>query len=154
MALKHDVPAAQTGMTWTGGTVKPADFVRWMRLKNGRRPRLDWFGHNPFPFRFPKLSRKPFGGFRDSSDVDTLGHEVDRALGRPGHRHIPLGLSEFTVQTDRGSSVFATFVTPAVQARYLTAGFRIPDTLGTRIAGIGWLSLLDQRPRPAQTSES
>jgi len=136
------------GMTWTGGTVKPADFARWMRLGNGRRPRLDWFGHNPFPFRFPDLSKRPVSGFRDISDLDTLGREVNRALGRAGHRRVPLWLSEFTVQTDRASSGFATFVTPAVQARYLTAAFRIADSLGTGVAGLGWHTLIDEAPAP------
>ncbi len=60
------------GMTWTGGTVKPADFLRKLRLANGRPPRLDRYGHNPFPYRFPKLSEPPIGPeYREISDTDT-----------------------------------------------------------------------------------
>lgn len=154
VALKRESPRNRVigGMTWTGGTVKPADFVRWMRLPNGRRPRLDWYGHNPFPFRFPNLAKRPFSGFRDMSDVDTLGREVNRALGRPGRRRLPLWLSEYTVQTDRGSSSFATFVTRARQARYVTAGYAIADVRGSGVAGMGWHALLDEPPAPPDSA--
>ena len=131
------------GNTWTSGTVRPPDFLRWLRLPNGRRPRLDWFGHNPFPFRFPKLADAPLrGGYRDMSDVDTLSAEVRRTYGR----RVPLWLSEYTIQSDRGSRVFATYVSRAAQARYLAAGFRIADGLGPAVAGLGWLTLLDEPP--------
>jgi hypothetical protein len=133
------------GNTWTSGTVKPPDFLRWLRLPNGRRPRVDWWGHNPFPFRFPKLSTPPLrGGFRDISDLDTLSAETRRAFGR----RVPLWLSEYTIQSDRGSRIFATFVSRAAQARYLSAGFRIADDLGPAVAGIGWLTLLDEPDAP------
>jgi len=133
------------GNTWTSGTVKPPDFLRWLRLPNGRRPRLDWFGHNPFPFRFPKLANTPLrGGYRDMSDLDTLSAEARRTFGR----RVPLWLSEYTIQSDRGSRVFATYVSRAAQGRYLSAGFRIADDLGPAVAGIGWLTLLDEPPAP------
>lgn len=131
--------------TWTSGTVKPADFLRWMRLSDGRPPRLDWFGHNPFPFRFPNLAERPLvGGYRDISDIDTISRDVRRIYGRM----VPLWLSEYTVQSDHGSSVFATYVSRAMQARYLTAGFRVADELGSAVAGLGWLGLLDEPPAP------
>jgi hypothetical protein len=131
--------------TWTSGTVKPPDFLRHMRLPGGRPPRLDWFGHNPFPFRTPRLAERPLpGGFRDISDTDTLSDEVRRVYGR----RVPLWLSEYTIQSDHGSAVFATFVSRAMQARYLTGGYGIADDLGSRVAGIGWLALLDEPPAP------
>ncbi|MGH2840583.1 MAG: hypothetical protein ACRDKY_07150 [Solirubrobacteraceae bacterium] len=136
------------GMTWTNGTVKPRDFVRWMRLSNGTPPRLDWYGHNPFPFRYPRLTEPPVGGFRDISDTDTLSREVARAYGRM----VPLWLSEYTIQTQRGSDIFATFVTEPDQARYLTAGYKIADDVGARVAGLGWLSLLDEPEAPGSAN--
>jgi len=139
------------GMTWTGGSVKPPDFVRFMRLPNGRPPRLDWFGHNPFPYRFPDIGEAPIAdGFRDISDTDTFGREVRQAYGRPASNPLPLWLSEYTVQSDRGSAVFATFVSRAGQARYLTSGYQIADDLGDAVAGLGWLDLIDEAP--TQTS--
>ncbi len=132
------------GMTWTGGDVKPAPFVRDMRLPDGRRPRLDWFGHNPFPFRYPDLRKSPIeGGWRDMSDIDTFAQEVDAAFGSGG-RAVPLWLSEYTIQSDRSSDVFATFVSREGQARWLTAGFTIADRLGARVKGMGWFSLIDE----------
>lgn len=129
--------------TWTSGTVRPADFLRRMRLPSGRPPRLDWIGHNPFPFRFPRLAAAPLaGGYRDISDVDTISRDTRRIFGRT----VPLWLSEYTIQSDRGSKVFATYVSRDFQARYLTAGYRIADGLGRAVAGLGWLGLLDERP--------
>jgi hypothetical protein len=150
-ALKRESPANRVigGMTWTGGTSKPATFLRQMRLANGRPPRLDWFGHNPFPYRFPKLSEPPIGlGFRDISDVDTFSGEIARVYGR----NVPLWLSEYTIQSDRGSATFATFVTQAAQARYVTAGYAIADELGSAVAGLGWLALLDEPPSPTSAN--
>ena len=146
-ALKARSPANRVigGMTWTGGTVKPADFLRKLRLANGRPPRLDWYGHNPFPYRFPRLSEPPIGPeYRDMSDTDTLSREVARTYGRP----VPLWLSEYTIQSDHGSSSFATFTTRASQARYVTAGFQIADDLAGAVAGLGWFSLLDEPAAP------
>lgn len=132
------------GMTWTGGDVHPKQFLRWLKLPNGRRPRLDWYGHNPFPFRYPNLKEEPLsGGWRDISDVDTFSREVARAFpGRPR-----LWLSEFTVQSDQRSSIFDLYVNQDEQARWLSAAYRIARRVH-RVAGLGWLSLLDQAPAP------
>ena len=66
------------GNTWSFGTVEPADFVKWMRLPDGKPPPLDYYGHNPFSARFPHLSEKPyFPGGRDINDIDTLDAQVE-----------------------------------------------------------------------------
>ena len=128
------------GMTWTSGDVKPGAFLDFMRLPNGRRPRLDWFGHNPFPFRFPNLRELPLaGGFRDISDLDTFGNQLGRAYGR----RAKFWLSEFLVLSDHASDEFRLFVSRAEQARWLAASYRIADSLDS-VAGLGWLSLLDE----------
>ena len=131
------------GMTWTGGDVKPAPFMKFMRLPSGRPPRLDWFGHNPFPFRFPNL-REPVigGGFRDISDLDTFQRQLRRTYGKRAR----FWLSEFLVLSDRGSNQFLMSVSQQDQARWLRAAFRIADDLPS-VAGLGWLSLLDQPER-------
>jgi hypothetical protein len=150
-ALKRESPANRVigGMTWTSGTLTPTRFLRLMRLPSGRRPRLDWFGHNPFPFRFPKLSATPIdAGIRDISDSDTFSREIASAYGR----RVPLWLSEFTIQSERGSSQFATFVSRPAQARYVTAAFKLADDLAGAVAGLGWLALLDEPPAPASAN--
>ena len=131
------------GMTWTGGDVRPGVFLDSLRLPNGRRPRLDWFGHNPFPFRFPNLRELPVaGGFRDISDLDTFGRQLRRAYGRG----TKFWLSEFLVLSEHASDQFRLFVSRSEQARWLAASYRIADSLDS-VAGLGWLSLLDESPR-------
>ena len=136
------------GMTWTGGDTRPAYFLRWLRLPNGRRPRLDWYGHNPFPFREPRLSTPVLaGGWRDISDMDVFSREVAHAF--PGSPR--LWLSEFTVVSDRQSNVFQIFKSRQEQATWLAAAFRIANRVRA-VAGIGWLSLLDQEPAPGSAN--
>ncbi len=132
------------GMTWTGGTVKPAPFLNAMRLPNGRPPRLDWYGHNPFPFRFPNLREEHIaGGWRDISDMDRFSAELRRVY----RRRVRLWLSEFTVLSDKPSREFAESVSREGQAQWLSAAYRIADTLPS-IAGLGWLNLHDDPEGP------
>ncbi len=136
------------GMTWTGGEVKPEAFMNFMRLPNGRPPRLDWFGHNPFPFRFPNIRELAIGGgYRDISDTDTFSDQLRQTYG-PGAK---LWLSEFLVLSDRGSDQFEPFVSREEQARWLAASYKIADDLDS-VAGLGWLGLLDEAPRPMSSN--
>ena len=131
------------GDTFTGGEVKPKQFIEWMKLPSGQPPRLDWYGHNPYPFRFPDVRKQPIpGGWRDLSDLDTLTEEVDRAYRSRGEPP-RLWLSEFTVQSDHTSRVFEAFVSQASQARWLTAGYEAAAEV-PQVEGLGWFTLLDQ----------
>jgi hypothetical protein len=135
------------GMTFSFGDVRPAHYVRWMRLPSGRMPRLDYYGHNPFARRFPRLSRQPYDrGGRDMSDMDTFSRELRRAYRRdPRHRgRAPkLWLSEFTVSSDRPNRAFNFAVSRERQAEWLTAAFRIADRSRSTIHTMGWYSLYD-----------
>jgi hypothetical protein len=135
------------GNTWTlGGGVRPTDFVRWMRLPNGRPPRLDWFGHNPFTTRYPNLRKRPYyPGLRDFSDIDTFIREVRRAY-RPIGRRPKLWLSEFAVSSNRNNHLFNFHVSRRAQARWLAAAYRIADRT-PYVAGLGWLTLFDEADR-------
>ena len=93
------------GMTFSFGEVFPGDFVRFAKLRNGKPPPLDWWGHNPFTVRFPDLSKpERVAGTRDFSDLDLLHRDLRRAyLGeyRRFRRRAPrLWLSEFTIPSD------------------------------------------------------
>jgi hypothetical protein len=130
------------GDTWTLGLVTPPDFLRWMKLPNGRPPRLDLWGHNPFTVRFPDLRKRTYyPGLRDISDIDTFEHEIRRVY----HRSKPLWLSEFTVSSDQGNRAFNYAVSRADQARWLSAAFRLVNRV-PYVAGLGWYDLLDEAP--------
>lgn len=128
------------GNTWTYGVVPPGSFIKWMRMPNGKPPRMDLFGHNPFSIRFPKLSLRPYHpGARDFSDIDTYYREISRAYR--GRRVPRLFLSEFTMPSAE-SNVFNAWVPPDEQAERLAAAYRIAGRL-RYVAGLGWFQLLD-----------
>jgi hypothetical protein len=131
------------GMTWTFGVQPPATFLSRMKLPNGKPPRLDWYGHNPFSVRYPDLKKRVYyPGVRDFSDLDTFLGEVRRVYKRI-HRKPRLWLSEFTVQSDHANRGFTFYVSRAAQARWLSAAYRIAAN-HSWIAGLGWYSLLDE----------
>ena len=137
------------GNTFTTGDISPRNFITAMRLPNGRPPRMDLYGHNPFSARRPDLS-KPLlrHGFVDFSGLDTLARWTDRYLRRPGGRPLRLFLSEFFLPTDHQNHEFNFYVSREVQARWLTSALRI--TRGwSRIYTFGWFALYDDRPRRA-----
>lgn len=140
------------GMTLNGGTVRPTLFARWLKLPNGRPPRMDLWGHNPFDARFPNLADEPIGRFRGFNDIDTLYREIS-AYYRQGHRQVPrLWLSEWTVISDRPSRIFLKFyVSAREQARWLRAAFRIAART-PYVAGMGWFTLLDEPPAPGSAN--
>jgi hypothetical protein len=134
------------GDTWSFGDVEPADFVKWMRLPNGKPPPLDYYGHNPFSIRFPKLSEKPyFPGGRDINDVDTLETQLRGVY----HRRVPLWLSEFTVSSDHPNRAFSFAVSRKNQARWISAAYRLVDSVGY-VAALGWFNLVDEPPSVAR----
>jgi hypothetical protein len=140
------------GMTWSlGGEVTPVDFLNWMVLPNGRPPRLDWWGHNPFTTRYPALRKRPYyPGLRDLSDIDTFIREIRAVYAGIGRRP-RLWLSEFTVSSDRASWAFDFYVSRRAQARWLSAAYRIARRT-EYVSGLGWFQLLDERRRRGMTT--
>lgn len=132
------------GMTLNGGTVMPPQFIQWMKLKNGRPPRMDLWGDNPFDARFPRLADEPLGRYRGFNDIDTLYAEI-KAAYRAGHRKVPrLWLSEWTIVSDRPLSLFSGFfVSRREQAIRLKAAYQIARRT-SYVAGLGWFTLLDE----------
>lgn len=134
------------GNTFTTGDVTPRQFIRSMRLPNGRPPRMDLYGHNPFTLRRPALRQGPLGlGYADFSDLDTLAGWIDRNLGRVHGRPMRLFLSELTFPTDHANYEFNFWVTRKVQARWLAAALRISQRW-SRVYALGWHALYDDRP--------
>jgi hypothetical protein len=143
-ALKAVSPANMVigGMTFTAGLLSTPDVVRWMRLPNGDPPPMDYWGHNPYSTRYPNLFLPPYGQVRDISDTDTLHSELAQAYR--GHGPTPkLWLSEFGISSGKPNRAFNFYVSPAVQAKWVTAAFRLADSL-PYVVGLGWYDLVDE----------
>jgi hypothetical protein len=129
------------GNTYTTGDIPTRMWVRYMRLSNGRPPRMDLYGHNPFCFRAPNLSNPPSpDGEFDFSDLRRLEQLVDANFAT-GHRQIKLFLSEWAIPTGPDSE-FNFYTTPAVQAQWITDGWRIVRR-SSWIYALGWIHLYD-----------
>jgi hypothetical protein len=132
------------GNTFTTGDVPALSFARHMRLANGKRPRLDLYGHNPFTKRRPRLADPPLGhGFVDFGGLDDLARRLDRYYGR----RVRLFLSEFTVPTGHMSAAFDFYVSEDTAASWLTSAFRIAHRWN-RVHALGWYKLYDDPPSP------
>jgi len=131
------------GMTFTTGIFGAPEFLRWMRLPDGAPPRMDYFGHNPYSTRFPNLGEQPYAsGVRDVNDIDTLHGELAGVYR--GHGATPkLWLSEFGISSDGPNRAFDYYVSRSVQARWVTAAFRLADSV-PYVAGLGWYDLQDE----------
>lgn len=136
------------GNTWTGGEVTPLNFIRAMRLPNGRRPRMDLYGHNPFTARSPDLRGTPLRhGYADFSDLDTLARWLDRSGYRtPKGKKLRLFLSEFVIPTDHKNRELNFWVDRKTQAQWLKRALRITRKW-SRIYTLGFLGLYDDPPQ-------
>lgn len=131
------------GNTFTGGDTTAAVWVLGMRLPNGRSPRLDMYGHNPFAFRTPNLANPPSPrGAVDFSDLARFTPFLDRHLRDPHHRRLKIFVSEWTVPTDRPDSEFNFFVNRPTQVRFIRGAFSVARRF-RRIDTIGWIHLRD-----------
>ncbi len=133
------------GMTYTTGDISTQQWIENLRLPDGKPPRLDMYGHNPFSWRAPDLSNPPSPEQEiDFSDLGRLSELVDRYLGRPGNPRPKLFLTEWTIPTavDRE---FNYWVDPLVQAQWITDGLQIASRLPS-IYALGWIHLYDEPP--------
>jgi hypothetical protein len=131
------------GNTWTVGDISPRNWIRNLKLPNGKRPRMDLYGHNAFTGRKPSLRKSPLGhGFADFSDLDTLAGWLDRYL--PHRPPLRIFISEFLIPTDHASHEFDFHVTRKTEADWLKAALKIARKWN-RIYTLGWFQLYDER---------
>src|SRR4051794_2119799 len=98
-------------------TTAPDTFIRNMVLPDGKRPRLDQFGVNPYTER-PLDLRLPKGPkVLDFDDLDWLLKQLDEDW--PGRR-LKLFIGEFGWNTEHGAQGWLYVVNQAEQARKLT----------------------------------
>lgn len=130
------------GSTFTTGDISTRQWIENMRLPNGKPPRMDMYGHNPFSFRMPNPRQGPQQpGWVDMSDLDDLTAWVDRYLRRSRRQRIPLYLSEFTIPTGVDPE-FNFGVSPDTQASWIRAALRIVRR-SPRIYTLGWIHVRD-----------
>jgi hypothetical protein len=129
------------GNTYTTGALDPLQWIRNLRLPDGRAPRMDMYGHNPFTYKQPSFSDSidPFDEVQ-FSDLHELAGWIDRYL-RPG---MPIFLSEFTIPT-AADQEFNFWVDPPVAARWVTAAFKL-SRAWNRIYALGWIHVYDDPP--------
>ncbi len=136
------------GNTYVTGEIRPGAWMANMKLPNGRPPRLDWYGHNPFGYRNPSLRNPPSKqGLVDFSDLGRFDKLLQRKLGKRLHKRIKLWLSEFTVATGPDRE-FNFHVSRATQARWIKNAFKVARSLHN-VAGLGWIHLYDEPPGPS-----
>jgi hypothetical protein len=133
------------GNTYTTGDISTGLWIRYLRLPNGRPPRMDLYGHNPFSWRAPNLSNPPSpDGEMDFSDLGRLSRLVNRQLA-PRHHQIKLFLSEWTIPTGPNDPEFNYWVDPDVQAQWITDAWRIVNR-SSFIYALGWIHVSDGPP--------
>jgi len=133
------------GMTYIGGEISTQQWIENLRLPDGKPPKLDMYGHNPFSFRAPNLSNPPSPDEEiDFSDLGRLSKLVDRYLGRPGNPDPKLFISEWTIPT-KIDLEFNFYVEPLVQAQWITDGLHLAESLPS-IYAVGWIHLYDEPP--------
>ena len=139
------------GNSFTTGDISPRNWIRSMRLRDGSRPRMDLYGHNPFTARRPDLAHplvKPGTGWADFSDLDTMFEWLDRSGYRDSRgRRLRIFVSEFYFPTDHPNHEINFYVGRTLQARWVRDVLRIVRAT-PRIATLGWLALVDDPPRP------
>lgn len=146
-ALKQVSPANLVigGMTYTTGEITTQQWIENLRLPDGKPPRMDMYGHNPFSFREPNFANPPSPDqIVDFSDLERLSRLVQRDLGRPRHHHLKLFISEWTVPTNVDYE-FDFYVDPTVQARWIRAALRLARGW-PGLYDVGWIHLYDEPP--------
>jgi len=129
------------GDTFSSGDTDTNQWIQNLRLPNGRRPRMDMYGHNPFSAKDPSFSI-PFSrlGEVQFSDLHELANWIDRYL----RRGMPIFLSEFTIPT-ASDQEFNFYVDPPVAARWVRDALRL-SRQWKRIYGFGWIHVYDDPP--------
>ena len=136
------------GMTDSAASISPQQWIENLRLPDGKPPRLDMYGQNPFSIRAPNLANEPSPDEQsDFSDLRRLSKIVDRYLAQPGNPDPKLFLSEWTVPTAPDLD-FNFYVEQRIQASWITDAFHVVEQLPD-VYALGWIPLYDILPQSA-----
>ena len=83
------------GNSFTTGDVSPLNWIKNLRLPNGRPPRMDMYGHNPFsarrPFLEPSAHRARLRRLLRPRPARRVGRSLPRpSAGPAGHEALPV----------------------------------------------------------------
>jgi hypothetical protein len=136
------------GMSDTAASINTRQWIENLRLPDGRPPRMDLYGHNPFSVRAPNLANPPAPDQQyDFSDLRRLSALVARYLGTPANPSPRLFLTEWTIPTAPDNE-FDFYVDPRVQAQWITDGLHVAEEL-PQVYAVGWIHLYDELPQTA-----
>ena len=135
------------GNTYQGAgkpVIRTLQWLRYLRLPNGARPRMDLWGHNPYTDRIPNLkAKRSERGLIDFSDLDTLIKELDKVYKRP---KLKLFLSEWGVPTGFDQDLEIRVKTKSA-VKWVRAGMKIMRKT-RRIYTLGWSVPVDTARNP------
>ena len=120
----------------------PDTFLKYMVLPNGRRPRLDMFGINPYTERPLDMSLRHEPRRVDFNDLDWLIRQLDRYYPR---KRLRLFIDEFGWNTEHEALGWLFVLSRKEQAARLTRAYRIAATM-PRISTMCWFALYDAPP--------
>jgi hypothetical protein len=127
------------GNSWSVCGIRPLDWVKYLKLPGGGRPRMDLYGHNPFTF-FSRSTQPPSYHIVEFPDLPRLQSYIDRYLQQPGGKPIRLWLSEFTLPTGPDTE-FNFRYSEARQASLIRSTFQMARRV--HAASYGWIYLQD-----------
>jgi hypothetical protein len=130
------------GDTYTAGLIDPRQWLANLVLPNGRRPRMNMYGHNPFSYTPPVFGAAPSSyGEVQFSDLPRLEQWTKTYLG---HR-LPLFLSEFCVPTAPDQTFNFYVSPPPVAAKWVKEALVTARRAGY-ISALGWVQVHDSLP--------
>jgi len=145
-AARHDVVVIGGGVHPYGlndqYTTAPDTFIANMVLPNGRRPRLDMFGINPYTERLLdlRLGKRPLRV--DFDDLDWLGKRLDQIW--PGRR-LKIFIDEFGWNTEHEANGWLYYVSRTRQAANLQRAYALARRF-RRVDTLCWFQLYDAPP--------
>ena len=144
-ALKREGPSDLVigGNTYTSaGTdnIRPYQWIEYMTLPDGSRPRMDMWGHNPWGNRRPGITEPPSrNGTVSFPDLERLVEVLDGAGFPDGP--LDLYLSEWGVATGFEDKDLQQELSPKAADKWIREAFEVAEW--DRIYTLGWVHLLD-----------